>query len=108
MGVTLGVWHGGQLSGSSLDFCLMSVLQEATAPLSRRPRCFLDNDDLGQLGVCSTRLYLVVSISLTLWAVWDPSVPGEGQWVGSPLALRRPFRAGHASALQSYGTHDAH
>ena len=86
----------------------MSVLQHATRPVAQRPRCFLDNDDLGQLGVCSTRLYLVVSISLTLWAVWDPSVPGEGQWVGSPLALRRPFRAGDALALLSYDTHHAH
>ena len=71
----------------------MSILRTATAPLLERPRCFLDNNDLGQLGSCSTLLYSVVSTGLTLWAVWDPSVPGGGQWVGSPMALQRSFHA---------------
>ena len=50
-----------------------------------REACFLDNDDLGRLGCASTLLYKVVSIALTVWAVWDPAVPGGGQWVGSPM-----------------------
>ena len=71
----------------------MSILRVATRPVSERVRCFMDNDDLGQLGSASTLLYTTVSIALTLWAVWDPAVPGGGQWVGSPLVLRRPFLA---------------
>ena len=82
-----------QLPGSSANVSPMNVLRAATLPLSQRPRCFLDNDDLGQLGCSNTLLYSVVSIGLTLWAVWDPSVPGGGQWVGSPMALQRPFHA---------------
>ena len=104
-----------QLLGSSPDISLMSILRAATAPLLARPRCFLDNDDLGHLGSASTLLYSAVSIALTLWAVWDPSVPGGGQWVGSPLALRRPFladgnmaEAGVTVALQSRGSHYVH
>ena len=71
----------------------MSILRVATRPGMEREGCFLDNDDLGQLGCSSTLLYSVVSVSLTIWAVWDPSVPGGGQWVGSPMALQRPFHA---------------
>ena len=69
----------------------MSVLRVATRPVMEREACFLDNDDLGQLGCSSTLLYRVVSIALTLWAVWDPAVPGGAQWVGSPMVLNRPF-----------------
>ena len=90
----------------------MNVLQAATLPLSQRPRCFLDNDDLGQLGCSRALLYSLVSVGLTLWAVWDPSVPGGGQWVGSPMALQRPFHANGGAneadtsmAQLGYGTH---
>ena len=69
----------------------MSVLRVATRPVMEREACFLDNDDLGQLGCSSTFLYRVVSIALTMWAVWDPAVPGGAQWVGSPMVLTRPF-----------------
>ena len=62
-------------------------------PVMEREACFLDNDDLGRLGCASTLLYKVVSIALTVWAVWDPAVPGGGQWVGSPMVLNRPFLA---------------
>ena len=82
-----------QLLGSSLYASHMSILRVANVPISQRARCFLDNDDLGHLGCASTLLYATVSIALTRWAVWDPSVPGRGQWVGSPMALRRPFLA---------------
>ena len=82
-----------QLLGSSLYASRMSILRVATVPIPERARCFIDNDDLGQLGSAGTLLYATVSIALTLWAVWDPSVPGGGQWVGSPIALRRPFLA---------------
>ena len=71
----------------------MSILRVATKPVPERARCFMDNDDLGQLGSASTLLYTTVSIALTLWAVWDPAVPGGGQWIGSPMVLRRPFLA---------------
>ena len=56
-----------------------------------REACFLDNDDLGQLGTASTSLYRVVSVALTLWAIWDPAVPGGAQWVGSTMVLDRRF-----------------
>ena len=82
-----------QLLGSRFCASRMSILRIATAPVPERARCFMDNDDLGQLGSASTLLYTTVSIALTLWAVWDPAVPGGGQWVGSPMALRRPFIA---------------
>eukprot|EP00959_Pyramimonas_sp_CCMP1952_P442557 9264466-Pyramimonas_sp.AAC.1 len=62
-----------------------------------RNACFLDNDDLGQLGAASSSLYKVVSIALTLWAIWDPAVPGGARWVGSPMVLNRPFAA-HSDA----------
>ena len=58
----------------------MSILRAATRPV-------------GRLGCASTLLYKVVSIALTVWAVWDPAVPGGGQWVGSPMVLNRPFLA---------------
>eukprot|EP00959_Pyramimonas_sp_CCMP1952_P400810 8398619-Pyramimonas_sp.AAC.1 len=63
----------------------MSVLRVATWPVMDRNACFLDNNDLGQLGAASTSMYKVVSIALTLWAVWDPGVPGGARWVGSPM-----------------------
>ena len=66
-------WAQGSRAGS------MSILRVATRPVSERVRCFMDNDDLGQLGSASTLLYTTVSIALTLWAVWDPAVPGGGQ-----------------------------
>ena len=78
--------------------CHMTILRVANTPVSERARCFIDNDDLGQLGCASTLLYATVSIALTLWAVWDPSVPGGGQWVGSPMAFRRPFLADGSSS----------
>ena len=87
-----------QLLGSSLYASRMSILRVATVPIPERARCFMDNDDLGQLGSASTLLYATVSIALTLWAVWDPSVPGGGQWVGSPMAFRRPFLADGSSS----------
>ena len=103
-----------QPTGSSAKVSPMNVLQAATLPLSQRPRCFLDNDDLGRLGCSNALLYSVVSVGRTLWAVWDPSVPGGGQWVGSPLALRRSFyadgnttEAGTSVARQSHGSHHA-
>ena len=65
-----------------------------------REACFLDNNDLGQLGCASTRLYKVGSIALITWAVWDPAVPGGGQWVGSPMVLDRPFAADAADRLE--------
>ena len=71
----------------------MSVLRVATRPVMEREACFLDNEDLGQLGTASTSLYRVVSIALTMWAIWDPVVPGWAQWVGSPMVLNRPFTA---------------
>ena len=71
----------------------MSILRVATQPVTEREACFLDNDDLGQLGCTSTSQYKVVSIALTMWAIWDPSVPEGGQWVGSPLVLDRFFTA---------------
>ena len=71
----------------------MAILQTATQPVKDRPTCFLENDDLGILGCASTSLYKVVSIALTLWAIWDPYVPGGGQMVGSPLVLDRFFQA---------------
>ena len=64
-----------------------------------REACFLDNDDLGQLGTASTFLYKVVSIALTLWAVWDPAVPGGARWVGSPMVLNRPFASSSLDEL---------
>ena len=107
--------QGGRIcvaSGSSMNVSPMHATRAATLPLSQRPRCFLDNDDLGQLGCSSTLLYSVVSVSLTIWAVWDPSVPGGGQWVGSPMALQRAFLANcntheeHTSMAQlAYGSH---
>ena len=103
-----------QLPGSSMNVSSMGPLRATTMPLSQRPRCFLDNDDLGQLGCSNTLLYSVVSIGLTLWVVWDPSVPGGGQWVGSPVALPRSFyadgntaEAGTSVARQSHGSHHA-
>ena len=71
----------------------MAILRIATKPVVEREACFLDNDDLGRLGGTGTLLYKVVSIALTLWAVWDPAVPGGGRWVGSPMVLRRSFLA---------------
>ena len=71
----------------------MAILRIATKPVVEREACFMDNDDLGRLGGTGTLLYKVVSIALTLWAVWDPAVPGGGRWVGSPMVLRRPFLA---------------
>ena len=71
----------------------MSVLRVATLPVPERASCFLDNNDLGQLGCSSTLLYKVVSSALTVWAIWDPAVPGGGQWVGSPMVLNRQFAA---------------
>ena len=65
-----------------------------------REACFLDNDDLGQLGSASPLLYKVVSIALTMWAVWDPSEPGGGQWVGSPVVLNRAFQASTPDMLE--------
>eukprot|EP00959_Pyramimonas_sp_CCMP1952_P365894 7663226-Pyramimonas_sp.AAC.1 len=56
-----------------------------------RNACFLDNDDLGQLGAASTSLYKVVPIALALWAVWGPCAPSGARWVGSPMVLNRPF-----------------
>ena len=81
-----------QLLGSSSCGSPMSILRVATKPVTERARCFMDNDDLGRLGSASTLLY-TVSIALTLWAVWDPAVPGVGQWIGSPVFLRRAFLA---------------
>ena len=78
----------------------MSVLRVATRPVMEREACFLDNDDLGQLGCASPLLYKVVSIALTMWAVWDPSVPGGGQWVGSPMVLNRAFEASTPDMLE--------
>ena len=69
----------------------MSILRTATQPVEERQVCFLDNNDLGQLGCTSTSQYKVVSIALTMWAIWDPSVPEGGQMVGSPLVLDRFF-----------------
>eukprot|EP00959_Pyramimonas_sp_CCMP1952_P195400 4086020-Pyramimonas_sp.AAC.1 len=69
----------------------MSVLRVATRPVMDRNACFLDNDDLGQLGAASTYTYKVVSIALALWAIWDPRAPGGASWVGSPMVLNRPF-----------------
>ena len=77
----------------------MSVLRVATRPAMDREACFLDNDDLGQLGTASTFLYKVVSIALTLWAVWDPAVPGGARWVGSPMVLNRPFASSSPDEL---------
>ena len=82
-----------QLLGSRFCASRMSILRVATAPVPERVRCFMDNDDLGQLGSASTLLYTTVSIALTLWAVWGPAIPGGGQWIGSPVVLRRPFLA---------------
>eukprot|EP00959_Pyramimonas_sp_CCMP1952_P147799 3093279-Pyramimonas_sp.AAC.1 len=56
-----------------------------------RNACFLDNDDLGQLGAASTSTHKAVSIALTLWAIWDPRAPGGARWIGSPMVLNRPF-----------------
>ena len=67
-----------------------SVLRAATRPVMEREACFLDNEDLGQLGTATTRSYKVVSIALTMWAIWDPIV---FQWVGSPMVLDRQFAA---------------
>eukprot|EP00959_Pyramimonas_sp_CCMP1952_P236677 4946325-Pyramimonas_sp.AAC.1 len=67
-----------------------------------RNACFLDNNDIGQLGTASTSLYTVVSIALTLRAIWDPAVPGGARWVGSPVALNRPFAA-HSDAEERDG-----
>ena len=69
----------------------MAILRTATHPVGERQVCFLDNNDLGQLGCASTSQYKVVSIALTMWAIWDPSVPEGGQMVGSPLVLDRFF-----------------
>eukprot|EP00959_Pyramimonas_sp_CCMP1952_P043601 911531-Pyramimonas_sp.AAC.1 len=69
----------------------MSVLRVATRPVMDQNACFLDNDDLGQLGAAFTYTYKVVSIAFTLWAIWDPRAPGGARWVGSPMALSRPF-----------------
>ena len=65
-----------------------------------REACFLDNNDLGRLGCTSSLLYKVVSIALTMWAVWDPAVPGGGQWVGSPMVLNRSFVADTTDGLE--------
>ena len=78
----------------------MSILRVATRPVMERGACFLDNDDLGQLGCASSLLYKVVSIALTMWAVWDPCVPGGGQWVGSPMVLNRAFVADTTDRLE--------
>ena len=78
----------------------MSILRVATRPVMEREGCFLDNDDLGQLGNTSPLLYKVVSIALTMWAVWDPSVPGGGQWVGSCIVLNRVFAADTTNRLE--------
>ena len=67
-----------------------SVLRTATRPVMEREACFIDNEDLWQLGTASARLYKVVSIALTMWAIWDPTVV---QWVGSPMVLDRLFAA---------------
>eukprot|EP00959_Pyramimonas_sp_CCMP1952_P363276 7607440-Pyramimonas_sp.AAC.1 len=40
----------------------------------------------------------MVSIALTLWAIWGPSAPCGAQWVGSPMGLNRPFAA-HRHAI---------
>eukprot|EP00959_Pyramimonas_sp_CCMP1952_P146436 3065475-Pyramimonas_sp.AAC.1 len=69
----------------------MSVLRVATRPVMDRNAGFLGNNDLGQLGAASTSLYKVVSIALTLWAIWGPAAPGGARWVGSPMVLNRPF-----------------
>eukprot|EP00959_Pyramimonas_sp_CCMP1952_P007654 159779-Pyramimonas_sp.AAC.1 len=71
----------------------MSMLRVATQPVLEPRACFLDDNDLGQLGAASTSLYKVVSIALTLWAIWAPDVPCGAQWVGSPMVLNRPFAA---------------
>eukprot|EP00959_Pyramimonas_sp_CCMP1952_P085457 1787565-Pyramimonas_sp.AAC.1 len=63
----------------------MSVLRVATRPVMERNACFLDNKYLGQLGTTSPSLYKVVSVALTLWAIWDPAAPGGARWVGSPM-----------------------
>eukprot|EP00959_Pyramimonas_sp_CCMP1952_P427277 8948693-Pyramimonas_sp.AAC.1 len=75
----------------------MSILRVATRTVMERNACFLDSDDLGQLGTASPALYKVVSIALTPWAIWDPSVPSGTRWVGSPMGLNRPFAA-HSDA----------
>eukprot|EP00959_Pyramimonas_sp_CCMP1952_P032305 677989-Pyramimonas_sp.AAC.1 len=76
----------------------MSMLRVATQPATERSACFLDNNDLGQLGTTPTSLCKVVSIALTLWAIWGPSVPSGAQWVGSPMVLDRPSAA-HRHAI---------
>ena len=73
------------------------VLRVATRPVMERDACFLDNEDLGQLGIASARLYKVVSVALTTWAVWDPTM---AQWVGSPVVLDRPFFGDGPDACQ--------
>eukprot|EP00959_Pyramimonas_sp_CCMP1952_P462134 9482751-Pyramimonas_sp.AAC.1 len=77
----------------------MSVLRVATRPVMDRNACFLDNNDLGQLGAASTSMYKVVSIALTLWALWGPGVPGGARWIGSPMVLNRPFASSSAWEL---------
>eukprot|EP00959_Pyramimonas_sp_CCMP1952_P384176 8051186-Pyramimonas_sp.AAC.1 len=69
----------------------MSILRVATRSVRERNACFLDNNDLGRLGTNSPSLYKVVSVALTLWAIWDPAAPGGARWVGSPLVLNWPF-----------------
>eukprot|EP00959_Pyramimonas_sp_CCMP1952_P409047 8572173-Pyramimonas_sp.AAC.1 len=63
----------------------MSMPRVATQPVSERKACFLEDNDLGQLGAASTQLYRVASIALTLWATLAPDVPCGAQWVGSPM-----------------------
>ena len=64
------------------------MLRVATHPVMEREACFLGNEDLGQLSTASTSLYKVVSIALTIWAIWEPTL---SMWVGSSSALDRSF-----------------
>eukprot|EP00959_Pyramimonas_sp_CCMP1952_P015181 321331-Pyramimonas_sp.AAC.1 len=49
------------ICGSRPSPLVVSMLRVATQPVSERRACFLDDNDLGQLGAASTSSYKVVS-----------------------------------------------